>query len=100
MNSMVIQQHNRQTIQVEVNLYCSFNMRKVKVLSLPERIKEKSTFRAKALRRELIVTILRNVDFSVIVSGSSRNFTFRIPLNVLPTCTGNVNSSFDNTALV
>ena len=30
--------------------------RKVKVLSLPETIKEKSTFRAKALRRELIVT--------------------------------------------
>ena len=29
--------------------------RKVKVLSLPETIKEKSTFRAKALRRELIV---------------------------------------------
>ena len=27
--------------------------RKVKVLSLPEAIKEKSTFRAKALRREL-----------------------------------------------
>ena len=32
--------------------------RKVKVLSLPDTIKEKSTFRAKALRRELIVTIL------------------------------------------
>ena len=30
--------------------------RKVKVLSLPETIKEKSTFRAKALRRELVVT--------------------------------------------
>ena len=30
--------------------------RKVKVLSLPETIKEKSTFRAKALRRELLVT--------------------------------------------
>ena len=28
--------------------------RKVKVLSLPETIKEKSTFRAKALRRELL----------------------------------------------
>ena len=28
--------------------------RKVKVLSLPETIKEKSTFRAKALRRELV----------------------------------------------
>ena len=27
----------------------------VKVLSLPETIKEKSTFRAKALRRELVV---------------------------------------------
>ena len=31
-------------------------MRKVKVLSLPETIKEKSTFRAKALRRELVVS--------------------------------------------
>ena len=30
------------------------DMRKVKVLSLPETIKEKSTFRAKALRRELV----------------------------------------------
>ena len=29
--------------------------REVKVLSLPETIKEKSTFRAKALRRELVV---------------------------------------------
>ena len=29
--------------------------RQVKVLSLPETIKEKSTFRAKALRRELVV---------------------------------------------
>ena len=28
--------------------------RKLKVLSLPEKIKEKSTFRAKALRRELV----------------------------------------------
>ena len=34
-------------------LICS---RKIKVLSLPETIKEKSTFRAKALRRELVVT--------------------------------------------
>ena len=32
------------------------NARKVKVLSLPGTIKEKSTFRAKALRRELVVT--------------------------------------------
>ena len=29
-----------------------------KVLSLPETIKEKLTFRAKALRRELVVTLL------------------------------------------
>ena len=34
--------------------------RKVKVLSLPETIKEKSTFRAKALRRELAVGIGEN----------------------------------------
>ena len=31
-----------------------FDIRKVKVLSLPKTIKEKSTFRAKALRRELV----------------------------------------------
>ena len=49
--------------------------RKVKVLSLPETITEKSTFRAKALRRELIV----------VVSGSERTFTFRVSLNTLPT---------------
>ena len=58
--------------------------RKVKVLSLPETIKEKSTFRAKALRRELGATnsrrraSARNVDFSFIVSGSEKTFTFRI----------------------
>ena len=34
--------------------------RKVKVLSLPETIKKKSTFRAKALRRELIVGVGEN----------------------------------------
>ena len=46
--------------------------RKVKVLSLPETTKEKSTFRAKAVRREL-------VDFSfMVVSGSERTFTFRV----------------------
>ena len=51
--------------------------RKVKVLSLPETMKEKSTFRAKALRRELIV--------SSIVSGRERTFTFRVSLNTIPT---------------
>ena len=51
--------------------------RKVKVLSLPETIKEKSTFRAKALRQELRA-FARNVDFSFIVSGSERTFTFRV----------------------
>ena len=67
-------------------------MRKVKVLSLPETTKEKSTFRAKALRRELVVAtnsrrraFARNVDFSFIVSGSERTFTFRVSLNTLPT---------------
>ena len=34
--------------------------RKVKVLSLPETIKEKSTFRAKAFRRELVVWVGEN----------------------------------------
>ena len=34
--------------------YISSDTRKVKLLSLPETIKKKSTFRAKALRRELV----------------------------------------------
>ena len=60
--------------------------RKVKVLSLPETIKEKSTFRAKALRRKLKRrAFARNVDFFFIVSGSERTFTFRVSLNTLPT---------------
>ena len=38
-----------------VNVGSVFNdTRKIKVLSLPETIKEKSTFRAKALRREVV----------------------------------------------
>ena len=41
--------------------------RKVKVLSLPETIKEKSTFRAKALRRELVVeTSIFRLSFQVV----------------------------------
>ena len=35
--------------------------RKVKILLLPETIKEKSTFRAKALRRELVVSIFHRL---------------------------------------
>ena len=68
--------------------------RKVKVLSLPETIKEKSTVRAKALRRELIVgerAFARNVDFFFIVSGSERTFTFRVSLKYT-TYIGNVSS--------
>ena len=53
--------------------------------------KEKSTFRAKALRRELVVS--RNVDFSFIVSGSERTFTFRVSLKTLYP-TGNVSSAY------
>ena len=37
-----------------MKIWSNENTRKVKVLSLPETIKEKSTFRAKALRRELV----------------------------------------------
>ena len=56
------------------------DMRKV-----PETIKEKSMFRAKALRRELVKNFrrrafARNVDFSFIISGSERTFTFRVSL--------------------
>ena len=36
-------------------LHCVPSTRKVKALSLPETIKEKSTFQGKALRRELVV---------------------------------------------
>ena len=61
--------------------------RKIRVLPLPETMKEKSTFRAKALRRRLPTTapdvlykmeraFARNVDFSFIASGSERTFTF------------------------
>ena len=41
--------------------------RKVKVLSLPKTIKEKSTFRAKALRRELVVFVLPHFDYCALV---------------------------------
>ena len=52
---------------------------------VPETIKEKSMFRAKALRRELVKNFrrrafARNVDFSFIISGSERTFTFRVSL--------------------
>ena len=67
---------------------CVFNdTQKVKVLLLPETIKKKSTFRAKALCRELVVTtnsrrraFARNINFSFIVSGSERTFTFRVAI--------------------
>ena len=49
--------------------------RKVKVLSLPETIKKKSTFRTTTSRRRIFA---RNVDFSFIVSGSERTFTSRV----------------------
>ena len=42
---------------------------------------KKSTFRTKAIH----FTFARNVDFSFIVSGSERTFTFCVPLNALPT---------------
>ena len=65
--------------------------RKVKVLSLPETMKEKSTFRAKALRRELATNSRRrafaqNVDFSFIVSGSERTLPFAYQWNFLIAC--------------
>ena len=47
--TMVISRTNVATVGSVFN-----DTRKVKVLSLPETIKEKSTFRAKALRRELV----------------------------------------------
>ena len=70
-------------------------MRKVKVLPLPEtiKLKEKSTFRAKALPTRAFA---RNVVFSFIVSGSERTFTFRVSLNTLYTYTGNVSYDFSS----
>ena len=66
---------------------------KVKVLSLPETIKEKSTFRAKAFRRVLVVLLTPDdgpslktpIDFSFVISGCERTFTFCVSLNTLPT---------------
>ena len=77
---------------------------KVKVLPLPETMKEKSTFREKALRRELVVittnsrrrAFARNVDFSFIVSDSERTFTFRVSLNTLPTLATSVRDIITN----
>ena len=37
-------------------LATSYGIRKVRVLSLPEMVKEKSTFRVKALRRKFVVS--------------------------------------------
>ena len=65
---------------------------KVKVLPLSETMKEKSTFRAKALRW----AFARNVDFSFIVSGSERTFTFRVSLNTLPTLATSVRDIITN----
>ena len=72
--------------------------RKVKVLLLPETIKKKSYSKN---HNPLIIDVssegpsletnsrrrafARNVDFSFIVSGSERTFTFRVSLNTLPT---------------
>ena len=70
-------------MRISLRVMTLLDLRKVKVLSLPDTIKDKSSFRAKALRREL--AFARNVDFSFIVSGSERTFTFRVSLNTLPT---------------
>ena len=70
-------------MRISLRVMSLLDLQKIKVLSLPERIKETSTFRAKALRREL--AFARNIDFSFIVSGSERTFTFRVSLNTLPT---------------
>ena len=56
--------------------YLAFlDTRKVKVLSLPETIKEKSTFRAKALRRELVVTVDKSNIKSTLTSCTLQNLT-------------------------
>ena len=49
--------NNNSMTKVRLKL-CNIDTRKVKVLSLPETIKEKWTFRAKALRRELVAPLL------------------------------------------
>ena len=66
-NQDVNQVNNQYLVMINIKLIISrtnvasvssvFNdTRKVEVLSLPETIKEKSTFRAKALRRELVAS--------------------------------------------
>ena len=57
-------------LSIYIKGYNFENMRKLKVLSLPETIKEKSTFRAKALRRP--------TNFSFIVSDSERTYALRV----------------------
>ena len=59
--------------------------RKVKVLSLPETIKEKSTFRAKALRRELVVlVVLVTPDEGPSLETSIFPFSFQVVREPLP----------------
>ena len=54
--------------------------RKVKILSLPETIKEKSTFRAKALRRELV---LLTPDEGPSLETSNKKYMFVCALLVI-----------------
>ena len=57
--------------------------RKVKVLSLPEMIKEKSTFRVKALRWELVVEMsIFPLSFQV-VSGKTKTSIFPLSFQVV-----------------
>ena len=86
--NMLLKRSRRKTRTNVASVGSVFNdTRKVKVLSLPETIKEKSTFRVKVFRRELVLlsttnfrrsAFARNVDFSFIVSGSERTFIFRV----------------------
>ena len=66
-------------------VFAFFGTRKVKVLSLPETIKEKgsssgvsSVVEVGSSTNSRRRAFARNVDFSFIVSGSERTFTFRV----------------------
>ena len=67
----------------------------VMVLLLPKTIKEKSRFRAEAIRREVGPSLETSIFF-FIVSGSGRSYTFRVPLNALPTMATSVRRKYTN----
>ena len=58
--------------------------RKVKALSLPDTIKEKSTFRPKALRRELVMTPTTNSRRRAFARNVEKSLSFQVVREPLP----------------